>query len=66
MPGKNRRLVGAVTDLTARPGLACYRTFGRLPMDKYKLPQSILPSLTSRVVEALVVLAVVVIVILLL
>ncbi len=35
-------------------------------MDKYKQPQSVLPSLTSRVVEVLVTLAVVVVVILLL
>ena len=66
MSGKNRRVIGAVTDLTARPALVCYGAFGRLPMDKYKLHQSVLPSLTSRVIEVLAALAVVAVVIFLL
>jgi hypothetical protein len=66
MSGKDRRVIGAVTDLTARPALVCYGAFGRLPMDKYKLHQSVLPSLTSRVIEVLAALAVVAIVIFLL
>lgn len=46
--------------------MVCYGSFGRLSMDKYKLHHSVLPRLTSRIVEVLAAIAVVLVVILVL
>lgn len=54
-----------MTYLTARRVSVCYRPLG-VPMDKYKLDHSVLPSLTSRVIEVLAALVIVLVVILLL
>ena len=61
---KDRLAQGRVTDLTARPALVCYGAFGRLPMDKNKVHDSVQPTLRSRVLEVLAALAVIVVVIL--